>query len=225
MKINVLTYLLAIFFLMLNYCCSTDAELPTIHWNGDAKKPLVFYISGDAGFSTFTKNMGNDFSKKGYETYALNTRKYFWQQKTPNEAATAVQNFLKSKINSRANPHVLLVGFSFGADVTPFIYNRLQDSVKAAVQKVFIIGPSKSNDFKIHLTEYFGMEPKGSLQVIPEINKIKNVPVEVILSDFEFSHFPYSQITLKNDYKMVHLPGDHHYNGKTGMLTGFIINQ
>lgn len=205
-----------------NFFCSGD-DFPVIQCDGDDSKPLIFYLSGDAGFNSFTKSMGENFQKKGFETVALDTKKYFWVKKTPQQTAEDVQSFLETQLNGRPNKKVILVGFSFGADVTPFVYNLLPESLKKNILKVFIIGPSKSNDFEIHLNEYLGVEPKGSLPVIPQINRMKNIPISVILSDFEFRHFPYQQINPRKKLNIIHISGDHHYGGNTAMLTDTVI--
>lgn len=198
-------------------------NLPVKTWTGDRSKPLVFYISGDAGFSSFTKKMGNSFQKKGFETIAMDTKKYFWIKKTPEQTSEDIGNCIENALENRPNQTVILVGFSFGADVAPFVYNLFSDNLKEKIQKVFVIGPSKSNDFEIHLNEYLGMEPKGSLPVVPQINEMKNVPVTVILSDFEYKYFPYWEIRLGSNYQMLHLSGDHHYNGNTERLVDTVV--
>ncbi|WP_312900080.1 AcvB/VirJ family lysyl-phosphatidylglycerol hydrolase [Chryseobacterium taichungense] len=202
--------------------CSSESDFKITQWNNHSDKPIIFYISGDAGFNTFSKNFGENLHHFGYDVFALNTKTYFWNKKTPQQTSSDIEKYINEQLKGRKNQHVIIVGFSFGADVTPFVYNRFSDDLKNKVQKIFIIGPSKSNDFKIHLEEYFGQEPKGSLSVIPEINKITQVPVMVVLSDFEYAHFPYQKITLKNNYQMKHIPGDHHYGGNTKMLADFI---
>lgn len=204
--------------------CQSDHDFKITQWNDHTDKPIIFYISGDAGFNTFSKNFGENLHHFGYDVFALNTKTYFWNKKTPQQTSSDIENYINDQLKGRKNQHVIIVGFSFGADVTAFVYNRFSNELKNKIQKVFIIGPSKSNDFKIHLEEYFGEEPKGSLPVIPEINKMTGVPVMVILSDFEFTHFPYQQINLKNNYQMKHIEGDHHYGGNTKMLADFINN-
>lgn len=197
-------------------------EFPVLAWPGSEDRAMVFYISGDAGFSTFSKNIGKDFQQAGYETFALDTKRYFWKKKTPLQTSRDIEAFITKKLANRAGQKVILIGFSFGADVTPFVYNRFSAAMKRHIQSVFIIGPSRSNDFEIHLDEYFGSETKGSLPVLPEINAMKDVPVTVILSDYEFAHFPYWQINLSGHYNLLHLHGDHHYGGNTGMLVQVI---
>jgi type IV secretory pathway VirJ component len=202
--------------------CNSESDFKITQWNSHSDKPIIFYISGDAGFNTFSKTLGENLHAFGYDVFALNTKNYFWNKKTPQKTSSDIEHYINKQLKGRKNQHVILLGFSFGADVTPFVYNRFTDDLKNKVQKVFIIGPSKSNDFKIHLEEYFGQDIKGSLEVIPEINRMNDVPVMVVLSDFEFAHFPYQKITLKNNYQMKHIAGDHHYGGNTKMLADFI---
>jgi type IV secretory pathway VirJ component len=210
---------LPVFILLIS--CDSKNDFKITEWNDHSDKPIIFYISGDSGFNTFSKNFGKNLHAFGYDVFALNTESYFWNKKTPEQTSADIEKYINQQLTGRQNQKVILIGFSFGADVTPFVYNRFSDSLKNNIEKVFIIGPSKSNDFKIHLGEYFGQEIKGSLQVIPEINQMKNVPVMVILSDFEFAHFPYKDIKLAN-YKMKYIAGDHHYGGNTKMLASFI---
>ncbi len=202
--------------------CESKNDFKVTEWNAHSDKPLIFYISGDAGFNTFSKSFGGNLHTFGYDIFALDTKAYFWNQKSPQETSEDIENYIQKQLKDRKNQDVILIGYSFGADVTPFVYNRFSEDLKSKIQKVFIIGPSKSNDFKIHLDEYFGQDIKGSLRVIPEINEMGKVPLLVILSDFEFANFPYKDITLGNNYQMKHLAGDHHYGGNTKMLADCI---
>jgi len=214
--------LLAVLLFLAYFGYNSKNDFKVIEWNSHSEKPIIFYISGDAGFNTFSKSLGKDLHTFGYDVFALDTKAYFWNQKTPEQTSADIENYINKQLKGRKNQKVIIVGYSFGADVTSFVYNRFDENLKNKVQKVFIIGPSKSNDFKIHLREYFGQEIKGSLPVIPEINKMKNVPLMLVLSDFEFANFPYKNITLGTNYQMQHLAGDHHYGGNTKMLADFI---
>lgn len=221
-KLQKLIRNLSVLILAFFFGCQKDKDFKITEWNSRTNKPIIFFISGDAGFNTFTKSLGTDLHTLGYDVFALDTKAYFWNKKTPEQTSLEIENYIKQQLQGRKNQQVVLLGFSFGADVTPFVYNRFTPDLKEKIQKVFIIGPSKSNDFKIHLDEYFGVEPKGSLQVIPEINEMGTVPVMVVLSDFEFTRFPYKTITLGANYHWKHIVGNHHYGNNTQMLAKFI---
>lgn len=204
--------------------CDSGKDFKVAEWNSHSDKPIVFYISGDSGFNTFSKSMGENLHTLGYDVFALDTKSYFWNYKSPKKASRNVEKYIKKQLKGRGNQNVILVGFSFGSEVVPFIYNRFDSDFKSKIQKVFIIGPTTTNNFRIQLDEYIGAEEasKENLLVIPEINKMGIVPVTVVLSDDEFTAFPYKEITLGSNYQMKHLAGDHHYGGNTQMLADFI---
>lgn len=205
---------------------TSKSDFLVTEWNSHSDKPIIFYISGDSGFNTFSKGMGNNLHALGYDVFALDTKSYFWKHKTPKKASHDIEKYIKKQLKGRKNQHVIIAGFSFGSEVAPFIYNRFSDDLKSKIQKVFIIGPTTTNNFKIQLNEYIndGETSQQNLLVIPEINKMGNVPVMVVLSDDEFTVFPYKQITLGGNYQMRHIAGNHHYGGNTKMLADFINN-
>lgn len=197
-------------------------NLPIIYQQGNEEKPLIFYITGDGGFNAFSKGIIKDFQQKGYEIHALNSKQYFWKKKTPEQTTKDVEGYLKERMLQRNNQEIIFIGFSFGADVTPFIYNRLTDDLKKKTGKLFFIGPSKSTDFAVHMKEFFGAEPKGSQLVVPEINKIHHVPITLILTNAEIKNFPFQHITLKQNYKLLKIATSHHFDGNTKMLTDIL---
>ena len=49
---------------------------------------------------------------------------------------------------------VLMIGYSFGADVLPFVVNRLPPDVRAQVASVSLLGLDAHASFEIHLAEW-----------------------------------------------------------------------
>lgn len=87
--------LLSVFSLLLLFSCKTTSDFPVSEWNSDSNKPIIFYISGDAGFNTFSKTFAQELHHYGYDVFALNSKKYFWDKKTPLQASEDSENFLK----------------------------------------------------------------------------------------------------------------------------------
>lgn len=202
--------------------CNQEKDFPVTEWNSNSNKPVIFYISGDGGFNTFSKTLSQELHRYGYDVFALNTRKYFWKRKTPLQASQDTENYLKKVTQNRLNKKIIIIGYSYGADVAPFIYNRFDQDFQKNIQDLMIIGPSRVNDFEIHLEEYITGKMEYGYSVIHEINQVKNVPFTLVVSDFEKIYFPQNEITLKN-YKFVHLSGDHHFGGQTKMLADSIV--
>ncbi|WP_027378053.1 AcvB/VirJ family lysyl-phosphatidylglycerol hydrolase [Kaistella palustris] len=208
--------------LLILISCKTSDPFPVSSWNGNSTKPVIFYVSGDGGFNTFSKSLSQELHRFGYDVFALNSKKYFWKKRTPAGASADTEIFLKELIKNRKNKKIILIGYSYGADVVPFIYNRFDPDFQKNISSLIIVGPSKVNDFEIHLQEYVTGEKEYGFSVISEINRLKGVPVTVVVSDFEKLHFPMQEITLKK-YNFLHLAGNHQYNGNTKMLADALV--
>ena len=117
---------------------------------------------------------------------------------------------------------VILSGYSLGADVLPFMINRLPADLASKVDLVVLIGPSATVDFKFHLTNWLGGSGKGEYQVKPEIDKLKDDHVlcfygekdtDVICDQLDTSFV-----------KIIPLPGGHLVKGRYSPIAQEIIN-
>ena len=64
---------------------------------------------------------------------------------------------------------VVLIGYSRGADVMPFMANRLPADLLAKTPLVALLGLEKSVNFEIHPSDLFDMKHKNESPVRPEL--------------------------------------------------------
>ena len=140
--------------------------------------------------------MCKSLNKKGYDVVALNAKSYFWNKKTPEQAATDINNYLIKKIAGRKNHQVVFIGYSFGADVLPFIVNRLPKNINDNVLVSFLMASSGSTDFEIHWSDIFGGNSKRSMDVVTEINKMSGEEI-VIINGSDEEDLAINKISLK----------------------------
>lgn len=211
------------------FCClviftmrSIAQDLPITSWESATKyKPLVLYLSGDGGINRFSTDLCETIHNSGFEVYALNSRSYFYSRKTPEETARVLGDFLTEKLNGRPNQQIVLIGYSFGGDVLPFILNRLETPIHDKILVSFIIASSGSTDFEIHWADILGGNSKRSLDVISEINKMGAERL-VLISSIDDRNLDMSRISLK--YTRETLPGGHHFDGNTDEIAKVILN-
>ncbi len=185
-------------------------------------KPLIFYISGDGGFNKFSNALCQALNKKGYDVYALNARSYFNDKKTPEQTSNDVKNYLDAKMTGRKNKQVIFIGYSFGADVLPFILNRLPKNIDDNVTAAFLMASSGNTDFEIHWSDIFGGNTKRDMDVVNEINKLNNEHL-VIIDGSDENGLALNRISLKK-YTHEVLPGGHHFDGDTDEIVNVILN-
>ncbi len=191
----------------------TTTSLPLKEWNSSSQTPFVFYISGDGGFNKFSTELCGKLNTSGYQITALNAKSYFWDKKTPAETASAISAYLAKQFSGRKNQQLVLAGYSFGADVMPFIVNKLPDSLRNKLVSVLLLSPATTTDFEVHWSDMFGGTQKRSMDVIAEINKMSSPKTVTIFGNDE-TDFPVNDIRLKNHIQET-LPGGHHFDGDT----------
>jgi type IV secretory pathway VirJ component len=189
------------------------SKLPLKELNSSADKPLVFYISGDGGYTSFSEDVCKAINKAGYKITSLNSKSYFDDKKNPQQTTDDIVKYLNDQFNKRKDQQFILIGYSFGADITPFVVNLFPDSIKKKLISVILLSPSTSTDFETHVWDKLGWKKKRSMDVVAEVNKLGAMKTAIIFGNDD-ADFPINSIKLKN-YSHELLPGGHHYEGNT----------
>lgn len=174
-------FLLALIFL-LSICLipgrsngDTDS-LPVVvlpAGNDNPQSPMVLLITGDGGWKGFDPVLANQFVSKGVPVVALNALHYFWTQRTPAESTQTITGMLNTYLRSWHKKSFILIGYSFGADVLPFIVNRLPHDLLIDCRGVVFISPGSTTDFEIHISQMLGRKENWRYNVVREIQNLK----------------------------------------------------
>jgi type IV secretory pathway VirJ component len=180
-----------------------------------AQKPgddrLVVMLSGDGGWAALDRGVSAKFAAQGISTVGLDSLHYFWKQRTPEETAAAVARIIEWYTGHWNKRRVILFGYSFGADVLPFIVNRLPPPVLARIDRVVFAGLGPRAAFEFHLTNWLSDTPEDGMPVVDEIRRMPAVKAICLYGSDEG---PASACPgLKNTTVILReLPGDHHFN-------------
>lgn len=215
---------ISFFTIIVSISClaqTSGANLPVSVFKGsDTSKPVLFYISGDGGWNKFSTAFIQNLSSKGYKIVGLNAREYFWHKKDAVQTAEDMSLVITSHMKTAKNKSFVLIGYSFGADVIPFIVSHSNAEITANLKYLILMSPSSSTDFEVHISELLGVGNNNGLSVPAEINKIEK-PVLFVFGDKE-DDFPMKDIRIKN-YKVEKLPGGHHYDGDPSAVCNVIL--
>jgi type IV secretory pathway VirJ component len=197
------------FIMLLDSAYCLNKRLPVvIRSGGDKSTPLIFHITGDGGMVRFDTKMSRQYLANGYSFIALNSLKYFETPKSPEKVAHDVIPVITHYLNTWEKEAMILVGFSFGAEITPFLYERLPDNLKEKVKLVVLLTPARTSDFHIHLRDMIGLDKKNeTYNVAEETGKIRSSKILAIYGKKE------KNIALKgNDQpnlKLLYIRGGH----------------
>ena len=141
----------------------------------DSGQWMAVHLTGDGGLSVTDKGIGRTLAANGIPTVELNTLRYFFKRRTPDRAAQDLTRILRHYLPAWNRQKVVLVGYSMGADVLPFLISRLPEDLRGRVGLVVFIGLAHAADFHIHLRGFLGHPGKDALLVGPELEKLRGI--------------------------------------------------
>ncbi len=188
-------------------------ELPLVITNAkiqDNSAPLALIISGDGGWYSFEQSIADKMADIGIPTIGLDSKKYFWKRKTPEEASVDIMSALNYYSREWGRDKFILIGYSLGSEIVPFIVNRMPKDMKSKVVSSVLLSPETSTDFEIHISNMLGMGSRQNTYNVPdEILKMQPVHTLIIFGQGEKTKIP--ELLAGSDVIIQKIPGDHHY--------------
>jgi type IV secretory pathway VirJ component len=186
--------------------------------------PMGFIISGDGGWTSFDHSLGESLAGKGIPVVGLDAQKYFWNSRTPEESALTMSKAIQHYMQQWNKKRFILVGYSFGACVAPFIANRFAVGLRQSLQGVYCLSPSETADFEIHISDMLSIgDSDDTYKVLDEVKKIKQLNPVCFFGQEEESdlraHFAGTGAVI------ITLPGSHHYNNNTDLIAEDILKE
>ena len=139
----------------------------------EGRSEMAVLLTGDGGWAVTDKGLSEALAKGGIPVVGWNSLRYFLKPKGPDRAAQDLERLLRFYLPRWHKERVILIGYSFGADVMPFLANRLPPDLAERVSVIALLGPSNGADFRFHPTEWLGKPSPDSLPVLPEIEKLR----------------------------------------------------
>lgn len=141
-----------------------------------AGRQLVLLMTGDGGYAAGDRGMAEAFVARGVPVVMLNSREYLSPKKTPDDAAADAARIMEHYMTVWRRDNVILVGYSRGADMAPFIVSRLPDSLRSRLSLVAMIGLVDHASFEFHWSDLVKDTRRPTdLPVAPEVMKIQGV--------------------------------------------------
>ena len=196
-----------------SHTAKQPAELPVrlFEASENSSGSMLVYLTGDGGWNNFSTSLCNALSKRGIPVVGLDSRQYFWQSRSPDESASDLLKIIAKVDKDWKRQSLVLVGYSFGADITPFMVNRFPVSVQSRLLAVLLISPSKTCDFEIHLSDMLSLGiAKGPYNVIQEIqvSNFKNYRALFGGDEDKTLQMAFGQVNVHVEQ----LPGSHHFD-------------
>ncbi|MDR3419045.1 MAG: DUF3096 domain-containing protein [Nevskia sp.] len=182
---------------------------------------FALLMSGDGGWAGLDQDVAAALTAHGIPVVGLDSLRYYWTPRTPDSAAADVDRIVRYYLAHWGKSKVLLVGYSQGADVLPFILNRLPPATRRQVALGAVMGLSEHALFEFHLGNWVDANQDQGLPTLPEMQRAGDTSMLCIYGAEETD-----TLCPKLDPQHVHLVklvGGHHFGGDYERLAREIL--
>ena len=191
---------------------------------GKAAPYVAIVYSGDGGWRDLDRTLGQVLSAHGVPVVGVDSLLYFWQPKRPEIVAYDLNRIIDHYRRVWHIDHFVLVGYSFGADILPFAYNRLPAENKARIGEVSLLALSRNTRFGISVSEYFSDHANAeTLPVEPELAKMPAKLIQCFYGEDEADDSACTTGAAKGE-EIVETAGGHHFGDDYEALATRIID-
>jgi type IV secretory pathway VirJ component len=185
---------------------------------GDA---FAVLISGDGGWAGLDKEVATALSAHGIPVAGVDSLRYFWTARTPAGTAADIDRVIRYYLSHWNKRRALLVGYSQGADVMPFILNRLPAATRQQVALATVMGLSEQAVFEFHMGNWMGGTTGPGLPTLPEMQRAGGTPLLCIYGADETDTLCPRLDPAR--VRLVKLAGGHHFDGDYDRLAREIL--
>lgn len=190
-----------------------------------AERDMAVILSGDGGWADLDKQLGTLLAGRGISVLGFDCMKYFWDTRSPEETARDLNAVLSAYMKAWGKDRVILIGFSFGAAVLPFILSRMPETLKARVALATLLGSNSYANWEIHWGDWLHDQPhKSALPVPPELSKLSGVKLLCVYGSEEAKTSVCPGLGSPG-IEVLELPGGHHFDGNYNNLADQILRR
>ncbi len=218
-------------------CCSPQPATPnTSDFTSVRDLPLVavpvpdstpghvfgIFLTGDGGWAHLDKTVSRRLVAAGIPMVGFNSRDYLERRRTPDETARAVIRVIRHYSEAWGRDSLVLAGYSRGADILPFVVNRLPPDLASRTRVVALLAPAERAGFKFRWIDLLtNASSPDDLPILPQVDSIHGPEVLCFYGTKEKESLcrqhlpPYVTVYPRN--------GGHHLDGNYDAIGDLIL--
>ena len=177
------------------------------------------FLSGDGGWAGIDAQLSAQLARRGLPIVGIDSLRYFWTARTPESTGADVARVIERYSRVWKRPRALLIGFSQGADVLPFVLNRLPQEIRPQVVGAVALSLSTTATFEFHVSNWIGAS--GDRPTALETDQL--VPNSLTCVYGKDDHDALCPRLDRARFHVVELPGSHHFNGDYDRLSTIVL--
>lgn len=188
-----------------------------------ADRPLVLFLSGEGGWRSFDEEVAGRLAARGYTVGGIDCLRYFHTAQDDRALlAKDVRKFadaLIASVKAPASARVVLAGYSFGADLAPWIAGVPDRDPRIAA--LMLIGPDKKGSLQARISEILGLAPSDHVfDTAAALAEATTLPVLFVHGedDGESDAPELHRGFAGTKKRLLVVPGSHHFSGHLDAL-------
>jgi type IV secretory pathway VirJ component len=183
---------------------------------------LAIIFSGDGGWRDIDKTIAQKLCSDGVSVVGWDSLHYFWSRKSPEQIANDLSMVIEAYASRWGISKVALIGYSFGAGILPFAYDRLTQEARQRVVQISLLGFASTTDFEISIAGWLG-EPasKDAAPTKPALASIDPRMIQCFYGEDESDSV--CPELGSNGAEIIRVGRGHHFGGDYGALAQDIL--
>jgi type IV secretory pathway VirJ component len=200
-----------------------DVPFPVVEVPADSGHTVALLLTGDGGWARGDRALARELVRGGVAVLALDTRAYLRAaRRTPDGTARDAAQILEHYAALWHRDRLVLVGYSRGADLAPFLVSRWPAELRSRLALLALVGFADHANFEFHWQDLVHDGRRTSdLPTRPELERIRGTRVLcVYATDEKDSLCPSLDPSLA---RIGHILGGHVLDDSTGAAAGALV--
>lgn len=178
-------------------------EYPVVNRENDY---FILVLSGDGGWHNGMQTFARYFQQKNIPVVGWNAKSYFADKVEKTMFQADLESVIHGYCQKWGKTKVILIGYSFGADVLPYAINHLSKDFQPNIRQLVLLQPGEYAIYEVTWASLLNMNSSGD-PVIPEIKTLPPIPVLLVCTDevgsvcTKLPPEKYPQIIVRGDHK------------------------
>ncbi|HEV3050363.1 MAG TPA: AcvB/VirJ family lysyl-phosphatidylglycerol hydrolase [Longimicrobium sp.] len=177
----------------------------------DSGRAFAIVLTGDGPTGGTGKRVAADLAAHGTPAVIWHSLRYYWSPKTPEQAARDLDRMIRYYGERWGREKVVLVGYSMGADVLPFLINRLPDETRARIGGVALLALAHDAVFEFRIEQWWRTSSAPRFATRPEVERLAGLDVLCVWGHGDDKAACPQMATAP--LRVVELRGGHHFEG------------
>lgn len=202
----------------------SDLPLHEVRSTAPCGSRLALLLTGDGGWAGIDRDIARTLADSGVAVVGFDLATYLRVRRTPAEVAHAAARILTHYLATWDRRRIVVVGYSRGAEIAPFLVRGLPDSLQARIDLVAMLGLATRAGFHVTLLDLLKStsNPKDP-PVEPEIQALgqARIPMLCVYGTEEVES--YCRDAPEGLMSRIGKSGGHHFDGDHRALARDIL--